>query len=175
MPKLKFWNIAKKFCRATHLLKNYNNNNNNNNNNEMIIMITMRWRWRCNNNNNHYGVWWSRFEANTLPWCLIEIWHPDFPIIPQHGDVIKWKHFPRYWPFVLWIHRSPVNFPHKGQWRGALMFSLTCVWINGCVNNREAGNLRRYRAHDDATVMNALCVTYLGAWKCVESALQTAQ
>ena len=46
-----------------------------------------------------------------------------------HDDVIKWKHFPRYWPFVRGIHRSPVNSPHKGQWRGALMFSLICVWI----------------------------------------------
>ena len=36
-----------------------------------------------------------------------------------HDDVIKWKHFPRYWPFVRGIHRSPVNSPHKGQWRGA--------------------------------------------------------
>ena len=51
------------------------------------------------------------------------------------------------------IHRSPVNSPHKGQWRGALMFSLICVWINGWVNNREAGDLRRYRAHYDITVM----------------------
>ena len=39
-----------------------------------------------------------------------------------HDDVIKWKHFPRYWPFVRGIHRSPVNSPHKGQWRGALVF-----------------------------------------------------
>ena len=54
------------------------------------------------------------------------------------------------------IHRSPVNSPHKGQWRGALMFSLICVWIDGWVNNREAGDLRRYRAHCDVTVMNAL-------------------
>ena len=44
---------------------------------------------------------------------------------------IKWKHFPRYWPFVRRIHRSPVNSPHKRQWRGALMFTLICVWING--------------------------------------------
>ena len=70
-----------------------------------------------------------------------------------HHDVIKWKHFPRYWPFVRGIHRSPVNSPHKGQWRGALMFSLICVWINGWVNNREAGDLRPYRAHYDVTVM----------------------
>ena len=25
-------------------------------------------------------------------------------------------------------HRSPVDFPGKGQWCGALMFSLICVW-----------------------------------------------
>ena len=57
-----------------------------------------------------------------------------------HDDVIKWKHFPCYWPFVQGIHRSPVNSPHKGQWRGALMFSLICTWINSWVNNHEAGD-----------------------------------
>ena len=41
-----------------------------------------------------------------------------------HDGVIKWKHFPRYWPFVRGIHRSSVNSSHKGQWRGSLMFSL---------------------------------------------------
>ena len=44
----------------------------------------------------------------------------------NHDDVIKWKHIPRYWPFVQGIHWSPVNSPHKGQWCGALMFSLMC-------------------------------------------------
>ena len=47
----------------------------------------------------------------------------------------------------------PVNSPHKGQRRGALMFSLICVWINGWVNNREAGDLRRHRAHCDVILM----------------------
>ena len=47
----------------------------------------------------------------------------------------------------------PVNSPHKDQWRGALMFSLIYVWIHGWVNNREAGDLRRYRAHYDVTLM----------------------
>ena len=56
-------------------------------------------------------------------------------------------------PGVRGIHRSPVNSPNKGQWRWALMFSLICVWINGWVNNREAGDLRRYRAHHDVTLM----------------------
>ena len=45
-----------------------------------------------------------------------------------HDDVIKCKHFPCYWPFVRAIHRSPVDSPHKGQWHGALMFSLICAW-----------------------------------------------
>ena len=73
-----------------------------------------------------------------------------------HDDVIKWKHVPRYWPFVQGIHRSPVNSPHKGQWSGALMYSLICVWIKDSVNNREAGDLRRYRAHHDVTLMVAV-------------------
>ena len=46
---------------------------------------------------------------------------------------------------------------HKGQWRGALMFSLICVWINGWVNNREAGDFRRYHAHCDVQLTNAQC------------------
>ena len=44
-----------------------------------------------------------------------------------------WRHqmeaFPRYWPFVRKIHWSPVNSPHKGQWRRPLMFSFICDWI----------------------------------------------
>ena len=63
-----------------------------------------------------------------------------------HYDVIKWKHFPRYWPFVRGIHRSPV-------WRGTLMISLICACLDGWVNNREAGDLRRYRNHYDVPVM----------------------
>ena len=100
-------------------------------------------------------------------WCY---WYPGGIIqdhrsyelfLHEHDDVIKWKQFPRYWPFVRGIHRSPVNSPHKGQWRGALMFSLICVWINGWVNNREAGDLRRYRVHYDVTVM----IFQLQFWK----------
>ena len=82
-------------------------------------------------------------------------------IYNKHDDVIKWKHFPRNWPFVRGIHRSPVNSPRKGQWRGALMFSLIYVWINDWVNNREAGDLRRYRAHSDVIVMKHDQCAYL--------------
>ena len=69
-----------------------------------------------------------------------------------HDDVIKWKHFPRCRPFV----QGPVNSPHKGQWRRALMFSLICAWINDWANNPEPGDLRRLRTHYDATLMFSL-------------------
>ena len=75
----------------------------------------------------------------------------------SHDDVIKWKHFLHYWPFVWGIHRCPVNSAHKGQRRGALMCSLICVWINGSVNKREAGDLRRHPAHYAVTIMQVPC------------------
>ena len=59
---------------------------------------------------------------------------------------------------------APVNSPHKGQWHGTLMFSLICVWINGWVNNREAGDLRRYRAHCDDIVMRNPQISYSMFW-----------
>ena len=49
----------------------------------------------------------------------------------------------------------PVNSPHKGQWRGALIFSLIFVWIDGWVNSREAGDLRRHRGHYDVSVRDS--------------------
>ena len=92
---------------------------------------------------NRFMVWpGSRFIMNTV-----------FTGKGIHDDVIKWKHLPRYWPFVRGIHRSPVNSPHKGRWRGASMLSLICAWTNGWVNNRDACDLRRHRDHYDVTVM----------------------
>ena len=76
-------------------------------------------------------------------WFLLEIW---------------WRHqienvFGRYWPFVKGIHRSPVDSPHKSQWRRALKFSLICAWTNDWANDRDAGDLRRHRPYYDVTVM----------------------
>ena len=106
-------------------------------------------------------VWW--FETPLYPlWRHCNASDSDeltmVPILLNvknnvHDDVIKWKHFPRNWPFARGIHRSPVNSTHKGQWRGALMFSLICGRINGWVNNGEAGDLRRYRVHCDVMLM----------------------
>ena len=64
-----------------------------------------------------------------------------------------------YWPSVRRIHRwpvnhrSPVHSSHKGQWRGALIFSLICTWTNSWANNGDAVDLRCRRAHYDVTVM----------------------
>ena len=112
------------------------------------------------------SIWWTIFMVIS-PQGTYNRWHKyhsrgwdmDRQLSFQsltHDDVIKWKHFARYWPFVGGIHRSSVNSPHKGQWRGALMLSLICVRINGWVNNLEAGDLRRYRPHCDVIVMSSL-------------------
>ena len=53
----------------------------------------------CNENSSHYFA---------LPKC--------------HDDVIKWKHFPCYWPFVRGILRWPVNSPHKANDSGLWCF-----------------------------------------------------
>ena len=87
--------------------------------------------------------------------CRVLINLPMDEIVAFHDDVIKWKQFPRYWPFAWGILRSPVNSPRKYQWRGTLMFSLICAWINAWVNNREADDLRRHRGHYDVIVMFA--------------------
>ena len=84
-------------------------------------------------------------------YCFCCIWtetieHSLYSILScRRDDVIKWKHFPRYWPFVWGI-----------QWRGALIFSLICTWINGWVNNRDTGDFRRNRVHYDVTIMSNL-------------------
>ena len=84
--------------------------------------------------------------------------------VNPHSASLWWRH--QMEPFsallALCAGNSPVPVisPHKGQWRGALMFSLICAWINDWVNNREAGDLRRHRGHYDVNVMT----TYTPDW-----------
>ena len=64
-------------------------------------------------------------------------------IVPLHDDVIKWKLF-------------RVTGHLRGEFTGPrwiLRKKASDVWLNGCVNNREAGDLRRYCAHYDVIVM----------------------
>ena len=73
-----------------------------------------------------------------------------------HDDVIKWKHFPRYWPFV---RESTVGFPSQRPVTRGIDISLICAWANAWVNNRDPGDLRRHGAHYDVTVL-AYCEWY---------------
>ena len=98
-----------------------------------------------------------RFLTNLVQISSVTFLADVFKLI-CHDDIIKWKHFPRYWHFVRGNHRSPVNSPHKGQWRGHLMFALICAWTEGCVNISDAGDLRRNRTHYDVTVMSLLVI-----------------
>ena len=124
---------------------------------------------RSHNKQNQVKIWPEKyFSQDLLTHCALVTPYGDTKRNQHwlrkwlgHDDVIKWKTFPRYWPFVRGIHRSPVTSPHKAQWRGAFIFSLIYARINGWVNNREAGDLRRYRAHYDVIVMVPL---YLNQW-----------
>ena len=70
-----------------------------------------------------------KWNFTSLECIFTSIFSPLFS--NSHDDAIKWKHFPRYWPFVRGIHRG----------------------LHRWVNNGEAGDLRRHCAHYDVTVM----------------------
>ena len=114
---------------------------------------------------------WNWTNKTSVLWKYVE--HLFFKEIPKLGFWANfswckflgntsttnpwWRHqmetFSALLALVLGIHRSPINSPHKGQWRGALLFSLIFAWTNGWVNNRDAGDLKRHLAHNDVTVM----------------------
>ena len=95
-----------------------------------------------------------------------------FTILIQrvHDDVIKRKHFPRYWPFVMGLHWWPVDSPNKCQWREALMFSLIYVWTNGWANHRDSDtcDLRCHRAHY-GVIAGYVSLKTLLVTKCVQN------
>ena len=70
----------------------------------------------------------------------------------HHEDLIKWKHFPRNWPFVRGIHRSRW-IPHTKPVTRSFDVFFDLRLNNGWVNNREAGDLRRHHGHYDVIVM----------------------
>ena len=137
---------------------------------DIILVGILQWH---HNYNERYGVsnprqlhclfnrMFRRISKKALNLCIIGPLRGNSSVTGGllHDDVIKWKHWPRYWPFVWGIHRSPVNSPHNGQWRGALMFSSINAWTNVSVNTQDAGDLRRHRVHYDVTVMQKGSVT----------------
>ena len=86
------------------------------------------------------------------------------PVDPlSHDDVIKWKHFPRYWPFVReftghrWIPLTKAS--DAGLW--CFLWSAPKQTVGK--RNRYAGDLRRHHAHYDVIVM--ICLLPLpGPW-----------
>ena len=100
---------------------------------------TISWNLESKYNYFHTRIWMPKRgphnDSYFVSALLCKKWRLSFSVrtticCPRpafHDDVIKWKHFPRYWPLLRGIHRSPVNSPHKGQRRGALMFSLICL------------------------------------------------
>ena len=96
-----------------------------------------------------YGCLWTQWPEPSTSNMQLKLWEGEPPNDNEnnHDDVIKWKPFPRYWPFVRGIQRSPVNSPHKGQWRGALVFSLK--WLSkqswGCWFDTPSRSLWRHR------------------------------
>ena len=98
-----------------------------------------------------------RIECTRL-WTYLSRYEPDAPCWRRQMET-----------FSSLLALCAVNSPHKCQWRGVLMFSLICAWTNGCANNRDAGDLRKPRAHYDATVMLStsgvcVCVNHKLVW-----------
>ena len=115
---------------------------------------------------HHISTWPSAvtmLNRLRLYFCMNSLVHPRYThtfhfstaTIVVHGDVIKWKHFTRYWSFVRGTIGHWWTPPRKGQWRGALVFSLICARTNCQASNRDAGHLGRYRTYYDFTVLYA--------------------
>ena len=131
----------------------WRNNNVSNTPKRSRNVVLMQWWCYC------YVMWplgilatRSRRKLESVP-CSVMVFVCCRVCCQSHYDVTKWKHFRVTGLLTRGIHRSPVNSPHKGQWRGALVFSLIFAWINGWVNTGEYGDLRRHRAHYNVTVM----------------------
>ena len=121
----------------------------------------------CYSRRHHVHVsrdWCSEESlSRNKKWLDVTFWSKHVRFLPcasvtVHDDVIKWKHFPRYSPFV-WGN-SPVNgeFSTQSSVTRNLMFSFICAWTSCWVNKGDADNLRRYRSHCDAIVMSLGCL-----------------
>ena len=70
-------------------------------------------------------------------------------VLQQYYDVIKWKHFQRYWPFVWGIHRSPVNFD---------------VFFDLCLNKRLSRQSRRWWSETPSHSLSRHCNDLIICW-----------
>ena len=113
-----------------------------------VTNFTARWRAgmpepmgeNCIISGARFNVGWSREHVSLE---IVNVNDLSFYMMTSSNGKI----FRVTGPFVRGIHRWPVNSPHKGQWRGALVFSLICAWMNNLVYNRKPDDLRCHRAH----------------------------
>ena len=87
---------------------------------------------------------------NSFSCMKIVLLNSNFTAYCSHRlNETRWSHQMETFSALLALCESP----NKGQWRGTLMFSLVCAWINSWVNNHVTGDLKRHRAHYDDTLM----------------------
>ena len=120
-----------------------------------------KWPLDSDNALYHHCSWYEEKSWYQQPWywllspeCAAQKQLKSRSLHRLGHQLVWWRHqletFSALLALCARIHRWLP--PHKGQWRGALMFSL--IWTNGWVNNREAGDLRRHRTHYDVIVMH---------------------
>ena len=94
--------------------------------------------------------------------CLVVVCHKLF--YPHIWGWLPWHCSTPWWRYQMEIisallalcaGNSPVTdeFPSQSPVTRSLDIFFICAWINGWVNNREAGDLRRHHAHYDVTVL----------------------
>ena len=119
----------------------------------MDQVATQKLSYILQSNAIYYTVWYNTILYTILCRLTLEHWSnaeltkrtPCVAITDEWCGVYcaKWCHQMKTVSVLLalcgGIHRLPVDSPHKGQWRGALTFSLICAWTNTWSNNRDAG------------------------------------
>ena len=123
----------------------------------LVLQGNINWGLLCQKNVSDTGT--SKYISQTVlgvitcpcPWFLLLSHKSSIRVVSPNGNIFRVTG-------PLWGEstgdRSPVDSPHKGQWRGALMFSLICTSTNGWANNRDAGDLERHHAQYNVTVIN---------------------
>ena len=113
---------------------------------------------KCMRRKDHFECLQSN---RMIRWYVLLLISSLFMMTSSNGKLSALLALSWWWWWWWWggggggggIRRLPVNSPYKDQWRGALMVSLICAWINGWVSNREADDLKRNYAHYDVTAM----------------------
>ena len=102
--------------------------------------------WEMSYINETDGISWTCISIYTLTLAVSSPMTFYIMMTSSNGNISRVTG-----PLCGWVRSS-----RKGQWRGALIFSLICAWIKVWVNNCEAGDLRCHRAHYAVDVMDVL-------------------